>query len=227
MSFGTPVDSIPKWQTYPVLRLAQVLRVGATCRILGLASAKLDFGTSALANPAFSAGRANDWVDSAAGYIVCGRFSANLGSAVVRDPRMFDATLRFRDSASRRDLRKTILAGLASGEGAEVNAAINSALRTSIPSEILESAGDEFLRLSLSQNMTEGPRVAVWTDKRAEDAIAAWRRRSRRILDDWAKRIRADPYGTCPCGSGDKFRFCCDGALREKYVDSCAALIIE
>lgn len=31
----------------------------------------------------------------------------------------------------------------------------------------------------------------------------------------YGTRTRPDPYGPCPCGSGQKFKFCCPQALKE------------
>ena len=55
MSGGVLTTSIPQWMKFPVLRLANVVKIGCACQLLGIASTKLEFGTASLAGLAFSA----------------------------------------------------------------------------------------------------------------------------------------------------------------------------
>jgi hypothetical protein len=213
MSEGTPITSIPKWQTFPVLRLAQVARIGAACRLLGIPSAKLDFGTSALAAPVFASTPGKEWADDVASYVICGVFAADLGARVLSNPGILDSVLAFRETARGRSLRSEILSYLAASEGAEVPVAVNSALSATIPPEILQTARDEFIRLSAPQGAATISKVVLWTDKRAEDAISAWRNRSKATLEQYLKKLGIGPYDFCPCGSGEKLKFCCAEAL--------------
>jgi hypothetical protein len=213
MSEGTPVTSIPRWQTFPVLRLAQVARIGAACRVMGIPSAKLDFGTSALAAPVFASTPGKEWADDVASYVICGVFAAELGARVLSNPSILDSVLAFRETAQGRSLRSEILSYLSASEGAEVPVAVNSALSATIPPDILQTARDEFIRLSTPQGAATISKVVLWTDKRAEDAISAWRNRSKATLEQYLKKLGTGQYDFCPCGSGEKLKFCCAKAL--------------
>jgi hypothetical protein len=213
MSGGTPITSIPRWQVFPVLRLAQVARISAACRLLKIPSAKLDFGTSTLAGPIFASEPGKEWADQVAGFVLRGSFSANLGETVFRDPNLLDSVLAFRQTANGEALRKNILSSLQANGGADVPVAVNSALQSSLPMDVLQKARDEFIRLSASPVTAAASSTLLWTDKRAEDAIKAWRARSKGILDDWCARLKVGPYSDCPCGSGEKLKFCCAAAL--------------
>lgn len=215
VSGGTPLNSFARWQLYPVLRLASVAKIGAACRILGLASAKLDFGTSRLAGPAFASDTGSEWTDDTASYVVCGRFAADLGQVVLQEPSFLDAVRAFRDTQRGVSLRDEVHSRLAASEGAEVDVAVNSALRAGIPKAALQAARDQFVNLLVSKPIPGNSPPAIWNDKRyAEDAIARWRQQSRRILDDCCRRAGIRPYDPCPCGSGEKLKFCCDEALQ-------------
>lgn len=216
MSGGTPLNSLPRWQVFPVLRLANAVKIGAACRILGIGSAKLDFGISKLAGPAFATAGGREWADDTASYVVCGRFAADVGELAMQDPSIVDAVHSFRDTQAGESLRREVFSRLASSEGAEVNIAINSGLREAIPMSALQAARDEFVKLLLPNLPGGAPPPAIWNDKRyADDAIARWRKVSRKILDNYCQRSGVNPYSECPCGSGEKLKFCCDEALRQ------------
>lgn len=215
VSGGTPLNSFARWQLYPVLRLASVAKIGAACRILGLSSAKLDFGTSRLAGPAFASDSGIEWTDETASYVVCGRFDADLGQVVIQEPSFLDAVLKFRDTQQGVSLRKEVHSRLAASEGAEVDAAVNGALRAGVPKAALQAAHDQFVNLLVSEPIPGKSPPAIWNDSRyAEDSTVWWRQASRRILDDCCRRAGIGPYDPCPCGSGEKLKFCCDEALR-------------
>lgn len=215
VSGGTPLNSFARWQVFPVLRLANVAKIGAACRILELGSAKLDFGTSSLAGPAFASDSGSEWTDDTASYVVCGRFAADLGQVVLQEPSFLDAVLAFRDTQHGVSLRNEVHLRLAASEGAEVNVAVNSALRAGVPAAALQAARDRFVSLLVSEPIPGKSPPAIWNDKRyAEDAIARWRQQSRRILDDCCRREGIGLYDQCPCGSGEKLKFCCNEALQ-------------
>lgn len=215
ISGGTPSNSLGRWQVFPVLRLANVLKIGAACRILRIGSAKLDFGMSKLAGPAFASASGSEWTDDTASYVVCGRFAAELGQLVIQDPSILDAVLAFRDTQHGDSLRHEVLSRLAASEGAEVNVAVNSALRSAIPVAALQAARDQFVSLLVARAGSGSPPPAIWNDKRyAEDATVRWREVSRKILYDDCRRAGIGPYDQCPCRSGEKLKFCCGEALR-------------
>ena len=94
-------------------------------------------------------------------------------------------------------------------------AAVNGGLREAIPASVLQQAQDQLSGLFLPQ--AAGPRLrpAVWGDLRnADERVARWRKQSRTLLDGICTDNKLDPYDVCPCGSGEKIRFCCRAALR-------------
>lgn len=214
VSGGTPLHSIARWQVYPTLRLAGAVRIGAICRLLQIRSAKLDFGFAKLAGPAFAASTGTEWTDDAASYVLCGRFAADLGELVVRNPSILDAVRGLRDSSAGESLRREVASRLAASEGAEATVAINSALMAGIPSGVLQRARDHFVGLFVATAGGGQAQPALWNDRRAEDAIAGWRRVSRKLLYNHCYQARVGAYDPCPCGSGEQLRFCCDEALR-------------
>ena len=215
ISGGTPLNSFGRWQVFPVLRLASVVKIGAACRILGLGSAKLDFGTSRLAGPAFSSVCGREWTDDTASYVICGRFAADIGRVFLQDPSLFDAVLAFRDTQPGVSLRAEVLSCLAASEGSEVNVAVNSALSAGVPQRVLQAARDQFVGLLVSEQVADTPPPAIWNDKRyAEDSLVRWRRASRKILENCCHEAGIGQYDPCPCKSGEKLKFCCEEALR-------------
>jgi hypothetical protein len=184
------------------------------CSSLGIASAKLDFGAAALAGPAFSTLAGNEWADSYASYVICGRFSADLGAIALRDSTVIAAILKFRSSSNGLKLRENVLSRLVANEGADASIAINGALREAIPLRILEETRDGFIGFYASREASKGQYTAFWNDQRcSEDAIGLWRKNSQRILNKIVNEQGIKPYDYCPCGSGEKFRFCCHEAL--------------
>jgi len=219
ISGGTPLNSIARWQVYPVLRLASVVRIGAACRNLHIGSAKLDFGASNLAGPAFASVAGIEWTDDSASYVICGRFNADLGQIVFQDPSLIDAVIAFRDTESGIALRQEVLGNLATSNGAEVNVAVNSALSASIPSKALQAARDQFVGLFMQEQALQTPTAAIWNDERYADmSIIKWKQASRKILEDICRNAGIGPYDPCPCGSGEKLKFCCDEALLEERL---------
>lgn len=214
ISGGCPTNSLTRWNAFPVLRLANVVKLGIACTKLGIASVKLDFGAAALAGPAFSAVVGNEYADTCASYVVCGRFSADLGAMALIDPSIFEAIMKFRLTSVGIELRKNTLSQLVTNDGADACIAINGALREAIPLRTLDMARDNFINLYTPANNNHHKTLALWNDQRfSEAAIGLWRKNSRRILNGIALQQRIMPYDHCPCGSGDKFKFCCSEAL--------------
>ena len=109
MSGGVLTTSIPQWMKFPVLRLANVVKIGCACQLLGIASTKLEFGTASLAGLAFSAPSGKILTDEMASYVLTGRFDMDLGRLAVNDPSILLAILKFRDMQVGVSLRKDIL----------------------------------------------------------------------------------------------------------------------
>ena len=216
VSGGTPLNSLARWNVFPILRLANVVKIGAACRVLNIGSAKLNFGTARLAGPAFAAAIGAEWADDTASYVVSGRFAADLGAVALQDPSLLDSILEFRESRLGEELRKEVFAQLLASEGAEVNVAVNSGLRNAIPSAMLQRARDNFVSLLTAQRSVGITPPAIWNDRRyAEDALNRWRKRSRQVLEENCCKYNINLYSDCPCGSGEKLKFCCFEALRD------------
>lgn len=216
ISEGNPVNSLTRWNVFPVIRLATVVKIGLACSHLGIASTKLDFGAATLAGPALAIVGGKEWVDDVAGYVLCGNVAADLGLLAMADPSIIDAVLRFRETAQGISIRSDIFSHLSRSEAADAFVAVNAALREAIPLRILQAARDKFIEFRMP-NILAGTRTpSLWNDQRYSDqeAISKWRTRSRQILLENIKALKLDPYSECPCGSGDKLKFCCEGALK-------------
>lgn len=218
VSGGTPLNSFARWQAFPILRLAYLVRLGSTCRILGIGSAKLDFGTAKLAGPAFSAlTGVESWSHDAANYVLCGRFDADIGSHAMQEPTVLRAVLAFRYTQEGSELRKEIFQRLQLSEGGEAAIAINGGLQRAIPTHILQKAHDQFVRFFASPSAREQIKPIIWNDARYSDekALSLWRKRSYAEFTEICSRLGIGRYDRCPCGSGEKLKFCCEEALRD------------
>jgi hypothetical protein len=214
ISPGAPLHSLTRWNMFPILRLANVVMVGGACSKLGIASAKIAFGAARLAGPAFATAFGVDSADDAASYVLAGRFGANLGETVVKDRGLLSAVLRFRETQIAEKLRGEILSALAAGAGAEVVTAINGGLSRAIPPRILQEARDEYVGLFLRKEHGSVATAAIWNGSRDEtEILRRWRVRGLKTLNEYCRSSGIGPYDLCPCGSGEKLKFCCQEAL--------------
>ena len=208
MSGGVPVKVVPQWLMFPMLRLAQVIRLGIVCQSLSVDSIKFEFGNDRLAGAAFSTSFGNEFASTLASYVVAGSFSTDLGAFIHTNPEVIDAILRFRDTSAGQRLRSEISDCLAKNAGAEVVSSINAGLRHVVPLSILESARTKFARLSISQIPSDYP--AVWFDvETGTTALRLWRQKSANDFNKLCTDKKLGIYDQCPCGSGEKNRFCC------------------
>ena len=215
ISGGTPQGVVPRWLAFPVMRLAGVVRKGIICQHINANATRTVLGSEKLASVVFSASEGNVWVDNAASYALAGRFNSDLGALVERQPSLLHEILRFRESAAGEEFRREIAERLSTSEGSQVSAAVNAGMRQALPEAVLQRARDQLSGLFVAR--LGGPilQPAVWGDLRnGEERIAGWRRRSRALLDDIRETAGLGPYDSCPCGSGEKMRFCCIAALR-------------
>jgi hypothetical protein len=215
VSAGTPLNAVPRWTMFPILRLAGVVRGGLVCQHIRATATRMIWGSEKLASVTFSAISSSNWADDAASYVLTGRFNSNLGAIVATDLSLLGGILAFRDSASGVAFRREIAERLATNEGGHIVSAINAGLHQALPVSVLQQARDQLSGLFLRNDT--GPRLApaVWGDLRnAEARIASWRARSRSILEAECAKRRIGPYDACPCGSGDRLKFCCAAALK-------------
>ena len=56
---------------------------------------------------------------------------------------------------------------------------------------------------------------AIWNYQNyANIALSLWRKGSHHEFNTYCLQNHIGPYDLCPCGSGDKVRFCCEMALK-------------
>lgn len=214
ISGGTSLSAIPRWVAYPVLRMASVVSTGEYCQHLNASAARLIWGSERLAGAAFSAASGQEWADSAASYVLTGRFGRDVGAAAAQNPQLLTAILEFRRSSAGESFRREVTERLATNAGGDLVSAINLGLRQSLSTSTLEQARDQFAGLFVPHEPQAKMTPAILGDLRNGDQrIAAWRRRSKRLLEEICVQLNIKPYDSCPCGSGEKLKFCCQEAL--------------
>ncbi|MGO8973732.1 MAG: SIR2 family protein [Steroidobacteraceae bacterium] len=214
LSGGTPTGSIPRWLAFPVIRLARVIRSGLICQRIAAASTRMIWGSEKLASIAFSASDSTEWAEDAASYVLSGRYNSNLGEIVQKRPSILLEILRFRETPPGQALRREVIDRLAANDGQQINVVINAGLQQAIPISILERARDQLSGLFIRRSGDSTISPAVWGDLRNSDArIAGWRKRSFATFLEEINRRGLSPYDLCPCGSGEKLKFCCQRAL--------------
>lgn len=215
MSGGVLTTSIPLWMKFPVLRLANVVKIGCACQLLGIASTKLEFGTASLAGLAFSAPSGKTLTDEMASYVLTGRFDMDLGMLAVNDPSILLAILKFRDLQAGVSLRKDILDQLSLGLGSDFVTSVNASLSSAIPLRTLQAARDKLSGLLTPKKYDSGITTVVWNDiKYEENALFLWKKRSEKEFLKYCQKENINNYDLCPCGSGEKVKFCCKEALQ-------------
>lgn len=214
MSGGTPRTSVPRWLTYPLLRLAGVVATGLICQRIGASAARLIFGSDCLAGAAFSASVGQAWADDAASYVLTGRYNSDVGLSLAADPTLLPHVVAFRQSQGGERFRREVAQRLETNEGGGLATAINAGLRQAIPPAVLETARDQLSGLFEPRGRIAKLTPAVFGDLRNSDiCIAGWRKRSRATLASHCDLLGLGPYSACPCGSGEKLKFCCLAAL--------------
>jgi hypothetical protein len=216
ISGGTSSSAIPRWVAFPILRLAGVVATAECCQHLDAVATRLLWGSERLASAAFSAAAAQEWADDAASYVLTGRHNLDVGAIVSRNPEVLSMLLSFRQSQAGETFRREVAARLATNGGGELVASINSGLRQALPGSILQDARDQLSGLLVPTAPLQRMTPAVWGDLRNGDQrIGKWRKRSRKLLDEACALLAVRPYDQCPCGSGEKLKFCCQAALRD------------
>jgi hypothetical protein len=214
MSGGTLVKRLPQWMAFPILRLAYVVKLGATCQSLGIASTKLDQGFAELAAPSFAAAIGAEWADGMASYVLAHRFNTDLSEYSLDDQRVLDSILRFRASAEGVQLRREILDQLSINEGADFVASINAGLRAVIPTRTLQAARDKMAGLLIHQGVISNLTPALWNNTLSMKALSLWKRKSSKTFQEYCKKHHIGPNDYCPCASGERLRFCCNESLQ-------------
>jgi hypothetical protein len=208
-------DAIPRWNVFPILRLAHLVSVGQVCQHFGIPATRVGFGGAALIGPAFGAAAVGDWADEAASYVLNQRFNTDLGDLVFHEPSVLDAILQFRETQEAIAFRREIRQMLATNDGHEFTAALNAGLKRNIPASMLEKARNQLAGLLTAQCSKYRPTEAVWNNASNMDSVLrVWRAQSLSILRAYCREKRIETYDLCPCKSSDQLRFCCERALR-------------
>lgn len=207
---GVLPTKLPEWFVFPALRVAHVVRDAEICRAFGLSSAKMPFASDGLANATYGLTSQDMTAGKLASYVVTGKFNADLGSAMLKTPALVSKVVHFRESQEGLNFRREVFEQLHKEEGSEFVASVNAALKGLVPTEILQRACTTFADLHMS-----GGSVAIWSaDVNLGDPFAPWRKRSGDILREICDRKKIGVYDLCPCGSGDKLKFCCGSLLQ-------------
>lgn len=207
-------NSLPRWVTFPVIRLAHTIMAGCACNNFNLPATKIGFGSEILVGAAFAVSAARDWADSVSSYVLTGRFDGDLGAYALSNPSVWSAILSFRDTQEGMSLRREVLQELATSAGSEFAASVNAGLRHVVPTAVMDTARDQLSGLLFLAREERAVVPAVWTNLRNTDEIARlWRARSRRELEAHCRVFGIRPKDLCPCGSGEKLRDCCAEAL--------------
>lgn len=206
-------SKIPRWLVYPVLRVAHVVDTGITTQTYGMAATSIPFGGNILAGPIFSATSSGDWTQQAANYVIAGEITARLAINPSHVNDLVNGMLRYRDTESGVQFRKTILECLSVKAGAEFSSAINAGLQRAIPMDALNKARSGIK--AYIPDVTDGPGIitAVVGGEGKTIDLGLWRNRSLGILRKICFDRGIKLYDACPCGSGERLKFCCEAAL--------------
>jgi hypothetical protein len=210
------ITNIPKWNVFPMLRLAHVTLTGVICNRFRINGAKLLFGTEVLANATYGLIAEKETASEVASYVVAGKLSADVGHSFEADPSLFKYLLMFRESPEAQSLRREIKEILATESGSEFIAALNGGLKRLASSLALERARHAFSLLSprvvaMDQKASV---VHLWQDPmRGAQWMTLWRKRSAAQFLRELTRLGRAPTDQCPCHSGEVVKHCCGAAL--------------
>ena len=113
------------------------------------------------------------------------------------------------------NFRKEILKQLSLCQGGDFVSSVNACLKSVVPLKILQAAHDKLSGLLTANNSASMLTRAVWNNADyAEKAIKLWKKRSALELKSYCEKYHVSSYDLCPCGSGEKLRFCCEEALK-------------
>ena len=208
-------SQVPRWLTFPYLRMAHLVHTGMMCASLGIQAAKVPFGGATLINGAFGVRITDELAEQCASYVLAGNYNTDLGAMVHQDLRVFRSILRFRDSQEGELLRREVASVLSSSSGAEFAASVDAGIRRAVSSPLLQKARDKFSFL-LTNSTRAIPTPAVWGNVWHSDrAVSFWRAKSRTTLVQLSRSRGIGKDDPCICGSGEKLRLCCMQPLRD------------
>ena len=212
MSEGVRPTTIPRWLVFPALRVAHVVSTAMLCQQFNLAAAKVWFGGEMLVGAIFGLAAARDWAHEAASYVVAGQADIDIGA--MFNVSSLKAILKFRDTQEGVALRKEALEQLRVNAGTEFISSVNAGLKRNISFPSLDKSRRVLSALLAAEAPRSGLTLGIWHNPYYSDAsISLWRKRCREELHSLCAERHIGIYDQCPCGSGEKFKFCCHAAL--------------
>jgi len=215
MSDGVFPTTIPRWLLFPALRVAHTISTAALCQQFNLAATKLWFGGEVLVGATFGLAAARDWAHEAANYVIASQTDVDVGSTF--DLPLLRTILKFRGTSSGIELRKELLEQLKVNAGSEFISSVNAGLKRNLPFTSLDKSRRVFSALLTAVSSGTGATPAIWHNPYySDDVIELWRKRSLTELQGVCRLRKIETYDPCPCGSGEKLKFCCLEALRSR-----------
>jgi len=211
-SDGILPSSIPRWLVFPALRAAHTVSMAALCQQYNLAAAHIWFGGEILVGATFGLAAARDWAHEAASYVMTGQADIDIG--VTIDAAVLRTILKFRNTSEGVALRNEVLQQLKVNAGSEFISSVNAGLKRNIPFTSLDTPRRAFAALLASESSgTRLTRAISFNPLYSDASISLWRKRSLKELRAVCEARKIEPYDPCPCGSGEKLKFCCMEAL--------------
>lgn len=205
MSDAILPSKIPEWHAFSALRVATVTQDAQIATRLGAGASKIAFGVDDLVNATFGLVKPRFPVSEQASYVIAGSFNADLGEVIRKNPAMLQKIINFRESVDACNLREEIRQLLNNNEGTSFVSAVDAGLKSAVSFSILQQARDGFSRV----HMADGQIPVLSAAPPLSDPFKPWRVRSARMLKEYCFVNKIQPYDRCPCGSGDKLKFCC------------------
>ena len=213
MSDGIFPMAVPRWLVFPALRVAHTVNTAALCQQFNLAAANIWFGGEIIVGATFGLAAARDWAHEAASYVMTSQTDIDIGSAM--DASTLRTILKFRNTAEGLALRKEVLEQLKVNAGSEFISSVNAGLKRNLPFGSLERPRRAFAALLAAESGAPLLTRAVSCNPFYSDpAVSLWNKRSLRELEAVCQAKKIGVYDPCPCGSGEKLKFCCLGALK-------------
>jgi hypothetical protein len=213
MSDGIFPTAMPRWLVFPALRVAHTVSTAALCQQFNLAAANIWFGGEILVGATFGLAAVRDWAHEAASYVMTSQADIDIGATM--DVATLKTILKFRNTSEGIALRKEILEQLKVNAGSEFISSVNAGLKRNIPFTSLDKSRRVFSALLAAESGVPRLTRAISHNQLYSDAaISFWRKRSLQELNAVCQARKIGPYDLCPCGSGEKLKFCCLEALK-------------
>ncbi len=215
LSDGIFPTAIPRWLVFPCLRVAHTISTAAVCQQFNLAAANIWFGGEILVGATFGLAAAGDWAHEAASYVMASESDVDLGGAF--DLSVLETILKFRNTPEGVTLRKDVLDQLRVNAGSEFIASVNAGMKRSLPFASLEKPRRTFATLmAKGSGNSRLTRAISYNPLYSDKSLSLWRKRSLNELRAVCAAKHIGTYDLCPCGSGEKLKFCCLEALKSE-----------